>query len=159
MPKAALVLTAALLLSGVSLRGQAWGTFYAAYLDGLAAQREGQDARALAAFRSAAALNPRPGTRIRTYGLNFLQAYHPYLHLAEAALAVGRLDQAEDALKASLDLGLEPPDRLALLRGRLAQARASLAPPPGSVPDAGAGWERRPWPGHRRRHARWADRD
>lgn len=150
MIRAAHLLAATLMLSGPGVRAQAWGTFYAAYLDGLAAQQHGDDARALAAFRSAAALKPVPGTRIRTYGLNFLREYHPYLHLAESALALGRLDQAEGALKAALDLGVEPRDRVALLRARLEAARAALTPASDRDLDGLP-------PRHRRRRPHWAD--
>ena len=90
------------------MSSQTWGTFYSAYQDGLDAQKEGDDAKALAAFQAASQLRPTPGDRVRTYGLNFLEPYHPYLHLAEAALALGRFDTAAGALRTSQRLGLEP---------------------------------------------------
>jgi tRNA A-37 threonylcarbamoyl transferase component Bud32 len=119
-----------LLSGGPVLLAQAWPTFYSAYEDGLAAQKRGDHALALKAFARAAALSPRPGRRVQTYGLNFLPAYHPYLRMAESALALGNLDLAEAALGDSARFGLEPqPEREALL-GRLREARRALLPAP-----------------------------
>ena len=71
----------------------------------------------------AARLRPIPADRVRTYGLNFLVPYHPYLCLAEVALALGRFDLAGGALKTSLRLGLEPHDQWEALAWRLRPSR------------------------------------
>jgi hypothetical protein len=117
-----------LLLSAVPALAQGWGTFYAAYEDGLAAQARGDHRAALQAFQAAAAKRPEPGARVKTYGLNFLSAYHPHLKLAECALALGELDTADRALQASARFNVEPaPAREALL-ARLAKAREAAKP-------------------------------
>jgi len=121
-----------LLAAAAQLPAQSWTTFYSAYEDGLAAQRQGDPDLAVRAFSRAIALEPSPGNRVKTYGLNFLPAYHPYLRLAEAALASGDIARAEAALKESARLGKEPPaEREALLaRLKAAQpARPAPAPP------------------------------
>ena len=90
---------APLLLCGVVLSAQAWPTFFSAYQDGLDAQKRGDHALAARAFNRAIALEPQPGTRVKTYGLNFLPRYFPYLRLAESALALGDLAGAEADLR------------------------------------------------------------
>jgi hypothetical protein len=121
---------AALIIS-LPLAAQAWPTFFSAYEDGLAAQGRGEHALAARAFARAIALNPRPGKGVRTYGLNFLPVYHPYLRLAEVQLALGDLDAAEGALKQSGALGGEPQAEREVLGARLRtlrEARAKAAP-------------------------------
>lgn len=110
---------------------QDWTTFYSAYQDGLRAQARGEAPEAVRAFTRAAALAPVPGTRVRTYGLNFLPAYHPYLRLAEAALAAGDLDGAERALDTSARYGKEPAAAREALRAKVQEARRPQPEPVG----------------------------
>lgn len=118
-------------LVSLPLAAQTWPTFFSAYEDGLAAQGRGEQALAARAFTRAIALHPQPGKGVRTYGLNFLPAYHPYLRLAEAQLALGDLEAAEAVLKQSSALGGEPPPEREALSARLRalrEARAKTAP-------------------------------
>ena len=133
------VFAALLLTAAPCLLAQSWTTFYSAYEDGLAAQKQGDHGAAVRAFSRAIALEPTPGSRVKTYGLNFLAAYHPYLRMAESTLALGDLSRAESVLKDSARLGREPAaERDALLaRLRLAQQAATKptpAPPPAQQP-------------------------
>jgi tetratricopeptide (TPR) repeat protein len=127
-----LALPAALLLTvATALTAQSWTTWYSAYEDGLAAQKQGDHAQAVKAFSRAITLEPSPGARVKTYGLNFLATYHPYLRLAESTLALGDLARAELALKESARLGKEPPTEREALLARLRQAQqATLKPAP-----------------------------
>ena len=121
----------AALIVSLPLAAQAWPTFFSAYEDGLAAQGRGEHALAARAFARAIALNPHPGKGVRTYGLNFLPAYYPYLRLAETQLALGDLDSAEAALKQSGAMGGEPPPEREALGAKLRsqrEARAKAAP-------------------------------
>ena len=102
---------------------QEGGTFYEAYGDGLAAQGRGDSATAVRLFQRAIALEPRPGNKVKTYGLNFI-TYHPYLRLAESALAAGNPDLAAKALADSARIGAEPSGSRAALQQRLDQLRA-----------------------------------
>ena len=133
------VFAALLLTAAPCLLAQSWTTFYSAYEDGLAAQKQGDHGAAVRAFSRAIALEPTPGSRVKTYGLNFLAAYHPYLRMAESTLALGDLSRAESVLKDSARLGREPAaERDALLaRLRLAQQAATKptpVPPPAQQP-------------------------
>jgi hypothetical protein len=119
---------AAGLLASLPLAAQGWGTFYAAYEDGLAAQANGDLRGALAAFQAAAAKRPEPGAKVKTYGLNFLAAYHPHLKIAECALALGELDTADRALQASARFNAEPAAAREALQQRLARAREAAKP-------------------------------
>ena len=110
------------------LFGQGWTTFYSAYQDGNEAMRRGDPALAVKAFRRAIALAPTPAAKVKTYGLNFLTAYQPYLKLAEAALAAGDLAQAELALKDSATWALEPQDQREAILARVQHARKAAMP-------------------------------
>lgn len=125
-----------LLAAAVPALAQAWPTFYSAYEDGLAAQARGDHARAVQAFQRAIALNPAPGREVRTYGLNFLALYAPYLRLAESQMALGDLSGAAATLARSEALGGEPAAERQALRARLQglQARAAQAAAPPSAP-------------------------
>jgi serine/threonine-protein kinase len=112
------------------LAAQAWPTFFSAYQDGLTAQGLGEHALASRAFTRAIALNPRPGQGVRTYGLNFLSTYHPYLRLAESALALGDLDTAEKALNQSAALGGEPSSEREGLAAKVRTLRTARAAAP-----------------------------
>ena len=129
-PSAAFILAAA-----PALLAQSWTTYYSAYEDGLAAQVHGDHALAMKAFARAAALEPNPGVRVKTYGLNFLPTYFPYLRLADSALAIGDLARAESALRDSARLGREPSGEREALLARLNQAQLAVAkPPPAPLP-------------------------
>jgi hypothetical protein len=119
---------AACLLAILPANAQGWGTFYAAYEDGLAAQARGDHRTALQAFQAAAAKRPEPGARVKTYGLNFLNAYHPHLRAAECALALGDLEAADRALQASARFNAEPASTREALAQRLARAREAARP-------------------------------
>jgi len=125
------------LLCCAALTAQSWPTFFSAYLDGLDAQKRGDHGLATRAFARAIALEPQPGLRVKTYGLNFLPRYFPYLRLAESALALGDLAGAEAALAQSELRGMEPAPERAALRERLRQSRPAsapvAAPPPAPV--------------------------
>ena len=103
-----------------------WFTFYSAYQDGLEAQQRGDHALAVQAFTRAIAMEPRPGDQVKTYGLNFISAYYPYLHLAESCLALGDLAGAEHALILADRYGAEPAAERISLRLRL---QKRLSPP------------------------------
>jgi hypothetical protein len=121
----------AALFVSLPLAAQAWPTFFSAYEDGLTAQGRGEHALAARAFARAIALNPYAGKGVRTYGLNYLPAYHPYLRLAEVQLALGDLEAAETALQQSAVVGGEPQAEREALAGRLRsqrEARAKAAP-------------------------------
>ena len=140
----------ALLLVSLPLLAQSWPTFFSAYEDGLAAQARGDHALAVKAFARASSLNPRPGQRVRTYGLNFLPTYHPYLRLAESNISLSQLDAAEATLKQSEAYGLEPPAEREGLAAKVrtlrnAQVRTS-APPQESRAEAGTAEQGTPHP-------------
>ncbi|HEX9082460.1 MAG TPA: hypothetical protein VF768_09275, partial [Holophagaceae bacterium] len=120
----------ALMAAAVPAAAQAWPTFYSAYEDGLSAQARGDHARAVLAFRRAIDLNPRPGRNVRTYGLNFMDVYAPYLRLAQSQLALGDLPGAEATLGQSDVMGLEPAPERQTLRARLQILKAKAAPTP-----------------------------
>ena len=128
-------LSITLVLACLPLAAQTWTTFFSAYEDGLTAQASGDPALAARAFNRAIALNPTPGSRVRTYGLNFLSTYHPYLRLAEAQLVLGQTTEAEATLRRSAALGLEPAAGRSALEQRLrAQREAKAAPVEPSKP-------------------------
>ncbi|HLO68689.1 MAG TPA: hypothetical protein VK188_16815, partial [Holophaga sp.] len=123
------------------LSAQSWPTFHSAYQDGLEAQARGDHALAVKAFGRAAAMEPRPGERVHTYGLNFLPYYHPYLRMAESALALGDAATAEAALAESARQGIEPGRQREALLGRLqalkqGPPKQSVKVPPKSEPPA-----------------------
>ncbi len=130
-------LTAAVLLASLPAAAQSWPTFYSAYEDGLAAQTRGDHAMAVRAFARAATLNSNPGRRVRTYGMNFLPTYFPYLRLAESAVVLGDLESAEAALKQSGSLGVEPREERDALSGKvrvMKEARNRVAAAPRESP-------------------------
>jgi Protein kinase domain len=139
--------TAALLIASLPVAAQSWPTFYSAYEDGLAAQTRGDHAMAVRAFARAASLNSSPGRRVRTYGMNFLPTYYPYLRLAESAIAVGDLESAETALKQSASLGVEPQEERAALSGKvrvIKEARNRVASEPGESPNLNRASDKEP---------------
>jgi len=107
---------------------QEGGTFYVAYADGQAALERGDPGIAVRLFQRAITLEPRPGNKVRTHALNFI-TYHPYLRLAESALAAGNLELAAKALADSARYSVEPSTTRAALQQRLDQLRAASKPP------------------------------
>ncbi len=118
-----------LLAGSISVLAQSWPTFFSAYQDGLAAQAQADHALATRAFARAIALNPNPGLRVKTYGLNFQPTYFPYLRLAESQLALGDLAGAEASLRTSATLNLEPAPERDTLSTRLRRLRAQASGP------------------------------
>ena len=117
-------------------RAQDWDE---AYRSGLTALARGDNARAAAALRRAIALHPEPGRNIPTYGTNIEARYFPYLHLAEACLALGQLEAAREALEKSASWGArEPADERQKLVARLEAAMAPRRPASPSPPPATA---------------------
>lgn len=121
-------ITPCFLVFCLSPLAQEGGTFYEAYGDGLAAQARGDSTTAIRLFQRAIALEPRPGNKVKTYGMNFI-TYHPYLRLTESALAAGNPDLATRALADSARMGLEPGGTRAALQQRLDQLRSAAKPP------------------------------
>ncbi|BDU71273.1 serine/threonine-protein kinase [Mesoterricola silvestris] len=113
----------------VAVAAPAWFTFHTAYQDGLEAQKRGDYALAAKAFARAIELEPTPGRQVKTYGLNFIPSYFPYLRLAEALLALGDGAGAERALGLSERFGIEPGPEREVLRKRLHAAAPKPAPP------------------------------
>lgn len=112
------------------LAGPGWFTFYEAYQEGLEAQQRGDHAQAVRAFTRAIAMEPKPGNQVKTYGLNFLATYHPYLRLAEACLALGDSAGATRALALSEQFGAEPATERTALQKRLQSRPGQAAPAP-----------------------------
>ena len=80
---------------------QTQGTFYAAYEDGLDAERQGHWRIALNAFQRASMLRPLPTSGVFTYGNNRLVNYYPYAHMARCAAEVGDWKAVASHLKES----------------------------------------------------------
>lgn len=80
---------------------QTQGTFYAAYEDGLDAERQGHWHLALNAFQRASVLRPRPTAGVFTYGNNRLVNYYPYAHMARCAAELGEWNAVISHLKES----------------------------------------------------------
>jgi len=116
------------LLVAAPVAAQDW---HDAYRAGLAALARGDPARAVEALQRAATLRSEPGRNVLTYGTNVEPRYFPYLRLAEAQLALGRLDAAREALEKSASWGArEPADERQALAARLDAAVAARRPPP-----------------------------
>lgn len=115
------------------LAAQSQPTFYAAYQDGLDAERQGQWTAAAAAYRRAIELRPASAARIVIYGNNLLKDYAPYTHLARCLLESGDLDAAQAALGRAAQFAEPASEREALgqsLGRRKAQAAPKVAPAP-----------------------------
>ena len=116
----------------------AQSTFYEAYERGEDHQKAGRHQEAREAFLTAVAIHPEPAERIKTYGLNFLHQYDPYLHLAQVEIDLGLLEEAQAHLERSATAEVSPVEeieaaRIALLealRDRQAAAAATPAPTP-----------------------------
>ncbi|WP_275976143.1 serine/threonine-protein kinase [Geothrix oryzisoli] len=110
------------------LAAQSQPTFYAAYQDGLDAERQGQWQTAAAAFRRAIELRPASATRIVIYGNNLLNDYAPYTHLARCLIELGETEAAHAALDRAAHQR-EPNAAREALAHRLSQ-KAQAVPPP-----------------------------
>ena len=108
--------------------------WYESYRDGLKALAQGQAARAIPLLEAAAAARPEPGRNVITYGTNFVERYHPYLHLAEAHLLARDVDGARAALARSEKWGREPVEERRKLAAQVEELAARLAPKPVPTP-------------------------
>ncbi|NWJ41543.1 MAG: hypothetical protein HXX12_11300, partial [Geothrix sp.] len=122
------------------LMAQSQPTFYAAYQDGLDAERQGQWTTAAAAYRRAIELRPVPAAQVIIYGNNLLKNYAPYTHLARCLLESGELEPAQAALGRATHYG-EPKTEREVLAHALARRIAALQVPkelPAQPPPADA---------------------
>lgn len=110
------------------LTAAAQSTFYEAYERGVELQGAGRHQEAREAYLSAAALHPEPETRIKTYGLNFLHRYDPYLRLAQVEIELGLLEDAQAHLGRSAAAGVSSSAEIATVQEALAEALASRRP-------------------------------
>lgn len=124
---------AAAILLAAPLAAQNQTTFGQAYEEGLAAQRRGDHAAAVGAFRRALELHPKSSSRLLTYGNNFT-SYYPQVYLAESLLALGKLDEAALALEASGRTKVEPLYLREKAEQRLKELRAAKKPEPATPP-------------------------
>ncbi len=118
---------AAVLLMAVPLAAQNQTTFFQAYEEGQSAQLRGDHAAAVAAFRRALELHPQSSPRLLTYGNNFT-SYYPQVYLADSLLALGKLDEAAQALEASARSKVEPLYLREKVDLRLKELRAARKP-------------------------------
>ena len=93
-------------------------TFYEAYQAGLQYEGAGKWKDARDRFLEAASLRPTPAHRVRTYGLNFLQDYDPYAHLAHCEFQLGMYEEAKRHLEMSRQAGVVPEQKLQDLKKR-----------------------------------------
>lgn len=112
----------------------AQATFHEAYALALENLDAGRFEDARVALERAIELRPEAGRRIRTYGLNFLDLYTPYLHLARVELELGHLNAAERHLETSRAQGVAKASELEALAERLRSAKAAATPPPSAPP-------------------------
>ncbi|MBL0210517.1 MAG: protein kinase [Holophagaceae bacterium] len=119
----------AAILFAAPLAAQNQTTFFQAYEEGQAAQRRGDHAVAVAAFRRALELRPQSSARLLTYSNVFI-SYYPQVYLAESLLALGKLDEAAQALDASARSKVEPLYLREKVEKRLKELRAAKKPEP-----------------------------
>jgi tRNA A-37 threonylcarbamoyl transferase component Bud32 len=81
-----------------ALLAQSQPTFYAAYQDGLDAERQRQWRVAAADFHRAIELRPASAARVIIYGNNLLKDYSPHTHLARCLLELGEPEASRAAL-------------------------------------------------------------
>ncbi len=115
------------------LAAQNQTTFFQAYEEGQVAQRRGDHAAAVLAFRRALELRPQSSARVLTYGTNFT-SYYPQVYLAESLLALGKLDEATRAADASARTKVEPLYLREKVELRLKEARSVKKPEPAQTP-------------------------
>jgi serine/threonine-protein kinase len=92
--------------------------------------QRGDYARAIGRLRRAISLRAEPGRNVVTYGTNVEARYYPYLHLADACLALGDLEGARRALESSASWNREPAEQRLKLLARLEAATAPQRSPP-----------------------------
>ena len=111
-------------------------TFYEAYQNGLAREKEGAWKEARESFLRASELRPAPGRRVKSYGLNFIEPYDPSLHLARASQHLGLLDEARRHLQAARTADVSPAAEIAALAAEIeaARLRSSAAARPAEAP-------------------------
>lgn len=125
------------LMVAPALLAQPQPTFYAAYQDGLDAERQNQWRGAAADFRRAIELKPDSAKRVIIYGNNLLKDYSPYTHLARCLLELKELDGAQAALEKAAHHQEPKAEREALARmigQRLPASPAPAEPKPLSAP-------------------------
>ena len=110
------------------LAAQSQPTFYAAYQDGLDAERQGQWSAAAADFRRAIELRPASAERVIIYGNNLLKGYAPYTHLARCLLELGESDAAQTVLEQAVRYAEPRAERDAIARAISHRIQASSAP-------------------------------
>jgi len=128
---------AAVVVAGCALLAAPAGAqdWHEAYRAGVASLARGEPERAAGELQRAIRLRPEPGRNVVTYGTNLEPRYFPYLRLAEAWLALGRLDAAREALERSASWGSrEPADERQALAARVEAAAAARRPPPTPPP-------------------------
>jgi len=111
---------------------QQWHELYAS---GVAALRDGRNARAAELLERAIEARPRPGVRVPTYGTNFEPQYFPYLRLAEAYLHLDRPEDAARVLETSARFDVEPAGERAALVARTDELLEAKHPPPEPTPE------------------------
>lgn len=114
------------------LLAQTQTTFYAAYQDGLDAERQGNWKAAAASFRRAIELRPASAPRIIIYGNNLLKDYAPHTHLARCLLETGDTEGASSALTQAARYGEPKAEQAALaqaLGGRMALTKGPREAP------------------------------
>ena len=144
-----MVRVASLLLLACAVAGSlAAATFHDAYRRGLAAERAGRWQEARQALLEAARKHPEPARRVRTYGLNFVENYDPYLHLARVEVELGLFDEASEHLARSRRAGVSPAPLLARIARRVERGRrlSESSPPPAAAPPAPAARAPQPAP-------------
>jgi len=126
-----------LLIAPVGARAEEW---FDAYDRALQALKQKKATRAVELLERAIRMRPEPGTNIITYGTNRLDAYHPYLRLAEAHLLLGDAEAAAEALRRSETQGKEPAAERARLAAEVGAVQRSTAaaatPAPTPLPAA-----------------------
>jgi len=125
-PRAASTAVVLSLLLAVGV-GAATATFYESYERGVRLEQEGHWAEARTAFLAAVEQRPKAGRHVRTYGLNFLDVYDPYLHLVRVEIHLGLLDEAAAHLERARRAGVSSPAQLRRATRRLVAARRAAA--------------------------------
>lgn len=132
MSRKTILLTVCVFLAAVFVFSET--TFYEAYRMGLLLESKGQWVAAREHFLEAVSMNPTPGRRIKTYGLNFVREYDPYFQLTVCELHLGLLKDAGHHLEISRKAQITPPALIEEAQQRLdlafAQKNATVATPP-----------------------------
>ena len=103
-------------------------TFYAAYQDGLDAERQAKWGTAAEAYRRAIELRPASAAQIIIYGNNLLRDYTPYTHLARCLLEAGEVEAAQAALAKAVHHGEPKAEREALAKAISHRIQAAPTP-------------------------------